>query len=228
MKPLFLLPALLAATPATAHPLWGYPDYKGPDAGHLVLSLTAGNLGGVEDIQVRFHRTDTAGWTDETIKWVPHNPFSPDDFSGPLDEPTRHKTQGLDLKPPAEGDYRTDVEVVNLQPGKYQIDWVGVRLRPGSGGGFDYKVKFTPTTEFEIKPSSSEYAGAFTTVAVGGAAVAKTWLGNVSGPGIAGWLLVFSDEADRDLPIARTKAELGPLDRAPALERMENLEGTPP
>ena len=222
MKSLACVLALLtalAAAPAEARIWYDYQDYTGSDGGHLVFSLTAGKLDGALFIKVHFHRLDASG-PGGTISWGPFSPVFNKDLSGPLDEQSRVRVQGLDMIPSADDDHQTKVEVVGLPEGEYEIDWISLELDNWTPGSLVYRMKFTPKAGFSIKAGRTEYFGNILVIASPGATRVRTLFGSVARWGISRWSLALNDEMDRDVRIASSKADLGPIDRASALDNL--------
>ena len=214
----------LVAAPAEARIWYDYQDYHGKDGGHLVFSLTSGTLPGSQLIKVHFHRIDASG-ASGTISWSPLSPILfHDDLSAPLDDKIKLRLQGLTLIPPADENHSTAIEAVGLPEGDYEIDWINLEVDNWGPGTIRYNSKFTPNLRFHVTAGRTEYLGNILVVATPGETRVRQMFGSVRRWGINHWALLLSDEMDRDIQMASSKAELGSIDRAPALGNLATAQ----
>jgi hypothetical protein len=197
----------LCALLAVAPPSWArvpLKDYKGADAGQLILSFADGAYPGpYADISFRRVGSPDGDW------FMANNGGL---FSG---NSTRYKhfdpqTSGAFTDAALQGDLGANdmgVYVVSLPPGDYEIYQVQLIANI-------YPQVFSQTFSsqlipFHIAAGRATYLGALSAVPI--------QRRGAFGPIPEGWALVFNHQAARDLPIAQAHVQsLDPIDQAPA------------
>lgn len=221
---LSLLALAMSAGSTAAEPLKGY---KGADAGRLVFGLAA-PMDPLTNVNIRFRRvTDQA--EDRIDVWAPSHFFGmwggkatdvADVMSDAFDQTTANQVArgGRVIYP---GKTYTDVRVLSLPPGQYEINYILVTDCPSMYCATEIFKKVR--VPFEIMPGRSTYLGRLSVVAV----AARNRLTHKLV--FYRWVLNLNDQSGQDLPIAATHAtDLGPVDHAAFLDTIGRLQAEPP
>jgi hypothetical protein len=199
--------AVLAVAPAAGArvPL---KDYKGSDAGQLILSFADGAYPGPY-ANISFRRVgalDGDWFTAHNGSMLSNNNTRSKHFDP--------KTSAAFTQAGLQGDLGANdmgVYVVSLPPGDYEIYEVQLlaSLYPANFSQA-FSEKAIP---FHIGAGRATYLGALSAVPI--------QRKGTFGPIPEGWALAFNNQADRDLPIARAHfGDLDPVDQAQAPEAL--------
>jgi hypothetical protein len=183
-------------------------DYKGPDAGQLILSFADGAYPGPY-ANISFRRVgarDGDWFTAHNGSLFSNNSTRSKHFDS--------KTITAFTQAGLQGDVGAndmDVYVVSLPPGDFEIYEVELlaNLYPQTFSQ-TFAEKVIP---FHISAGRATYVGALSAVPI--------QRKGTFGPIPEGWALAFNNQADRDLPIAKAHfRDLGPVDQAQAPEAL--------
>ena len=206
-----LIALVLSASAAFGSPL---KDYKGADGGWLVFSISTGpghllvgqGQPANTNVVVKFRRVGERN--GDSVSSQPSAAlFGHSDYSGELDDKTRAAAESaaersdLTIYPEV---YNTQVFVLSLPPGDYEV--YSVQLTGQFGRMTVWQTYDERAVPFHIEAGRTSYMGALTPVPKLG----KNLLGL---PAFKNWALIFNDEHDRDLAIARRNTPgLGAID----------------
>jgi len=206
--------SLLAVAFATAASASSLKDYKGADAGRLVLGIAAASAP-LTNVEIRFRRVSDK--TSDGFRVDAPAPFfgafggkvmdKPDATADAFDPATTSRVQagGMQI---AGGQNYIDVKVLSLPPGQYEIYTVVLNDCPGM-----YCLTETfgrVRIPFEIKPGRASYVGRLSVVGI------EKPLGLMHRLSFWRWVLNLNDQPDQDLPLAAQHApDLGPVDTLP-------------
>jgi hypothetical protein len=190
-------------------------DYNDPDGGWVVLSVTTGLTNPLStDVVLKFNRVGlrTGDFVEKSAPLSLFNSKADEFASGfgaNIEQIIARKSMIL-----MKNRTKTDVFVVRLPPGPYQIYDIGVAA---SLGNMHYWANLDDAPiQFTINPGRTTYLGSFTPAPVGGP-------GLFGLPRFAKWIFLMTDQSERDLPIAQARVAGLP----PAEKRLAAVPASP-